>query len=128
LVNPNYGTVSSADSLNNSYFNITTISSSFLYTPTPSIRFHLRGGIDERDFNVKDFFTRSSYDESVEQTTNLWLQSSLNYQREKHFIEFGIGQKEVEDVFTFNSIEFGVSKILFFNNLIVSSRHIFANT
>lgn len=104
LVNPNFLAGIAEDSLRRNFFDIKTYSASFAYQISDSLRAYLRVGHDQRDFSAQYFYTRSAYDESIENTKNLWTQFAVNYDRGAHTFELNGGYKIVDDFFEFNSL------------------------
>lgn len=78
LENPNYPNIAE-DSTYNAYFKVKTASLSLGYQ-LKRFALKLRTAYDFRDFNAKYFYTRSTYDESVEQVEKSWNQMRLEYQ------------------------------------------------
>lgn len=104
LVNPNFLAGIAPDSLYHNFFDIRTYSASLAYQISDSLRVYARVGRDYRDFSAKYFYTRSAYDESVENTTNMWTQIAINYDKGKHKAELNAGYKVVDDFFEFNPL------------------------
>ncbi len=104
LVNPNFLAGIASDSLRRNFFDIKTYSASFAYQITDSLRAYIRMGHDRRDFAAQYFYTRSAYDESTENTKNIWTQFALNYDMGAHTFELNGGYKIVDDFFEFNPL------------------------
>jgi len=104
LVNPNFLAGVAADSLRRNYFDIKTYSASLAYQITDSLRAYIRVGHDQRDFAAQYFYTRSAYDESTENTKNLWTQFAVNYDKGAHTLELTGGYKVLDDFFEFNPL------------------------
>jgi len=104
LVNPNFLTGVASDSLRHNFFDIKAYSASFAYRITDSLRAYIRMGHDQRDFAAQYFYTRSAYDESTENTKNLWTQFAVNYDMGAHTFELNGGYKIVNDFFEFNPL------------------------
>jgi len=104
LVNPNFLTGIASDSLRHNFFDIRTYSASFAYQIHDSLRAYIRVGHDRRDFAAQYFYTRSAYDESIENTKNVWTQFAVNYDMGAHTFELNGGYKVVDDFFEFNPL------------------------
>jgi iron complex outermembrane receptor protein len=63
---------------------------------------YVRSGLENRDFDARYFYTRSIYDESVEQIESRWALSSLTYEQGNHRTEINASYRDVEDIFNFN--------------------------
>ncbi|WP_428235145.1 TonB-dependent receptor plug domain-containing protein [Gracilimonas sp.] len=94
--------VSSAETFN-SYFDITNLSSAMSVKLNDNWTWYTRGGVENRDFNARYFYTRSIYDESEEQIESRWALTELTYENGAHRSEFTASYRDVEDVFDFNS-------------------------
>jgi len=104
VVNPNFLAGVATDSLRHNYFDIKTYSASAAYQINDSLRAHIRIGYDYRDFAAQYFYTRSAYDESTENTKNIWTQFGVNYDMGAHTFELTGGYKVVDDFFEFNPL------------------------
>ena len=104
FINPNFIAGNSDDSLYNNFFDIRTYSASASYLISDSIKIYTRIGYDYRNFNAKYFYTRSTFDESIEKTENLWTQFALQYRRKRNSMELNGGYKIVDDFFDFNPL------------------------
>ena len=104
IVNPNYRIGTSSDSLYNTNFEIMTNTFSLAYFFNQKIKYYLRVGNDQRDFNAKYFYTTSTYDESYEKISSFWLQSGLKINFGNNIFEFNVGNKILNDEFIFNPL------------------------
>ncbi len=102
LPNPNFALVNGTDSLFRNYFDLRTYTASVAYFINDAWKLYARVGYDRRDFSAKYFYTRSPFDESVEQTDSYSSQVSLRRSKGKHTTELNMGYKQSSDVFTFN--------------------------
>jgi vitamin B12 transporter len=102
LNNPNFATGTTEDSLYNTDFDLRTYTASLAYFFNEYWKGYARAGFDTRVFNAKYFYTTSTFDESVEETDNLWFQGALQYARGRHSVDVFLGYKTVDDVFAFN--------------------------
>lgn len=104
LVNPNFESGTSSDSLYSTDFDLRTYSAALGYQFNENTKLLLRAGYDFRDFNAKYFYTQSSFDESRETTTNEWGMAALTYRLNKHDVEVNFGYKSADDLFVFNPL------------------------
>lgn len=100
--NPNYALGNSPDSTYRNFFNLNTYSAALSWTPNERLKVYARGSLDYRSFGAKYFYTRSPFDESVEQTDTRWLQGSVRYAHQHHRWELDAGHKATRDSFLFN--------------------------
>ncbi len=61
-----------------------------------------RGAFDQRLFNARYFYTRSTFDESREQIRQGWVQGRLTYQDRESQTYLDVAYKAMEDSFLFN--------------------------
>lgn len=87
----------------NSYFDVTNVSAAMSVKMNDHWTWYARGGVENRDFNARYFYTRSIYDESTEQINSRWALTELSYENGSHRTEFTASYRDVEDVFDFNS-------------------------
>lgn len=90
------------DEGDSAWFNINTVSLAARYQISNQLAVSWRGGYDFRDFNAKYFYTRSSFDESVETITGWWQQVQLKHQGSRHQMTADVAYKWNEDIFLFN--------------------------
>jgi len=100
--NPNFPGTNGANEKYYNFFNLNTVSLSSSHKLSPTLGLQTRVSYDFRDFSAKYFYTRSSFDESVEETTNLWTQITLVRQKEKNDIRLNFSYKNSTDFFEFN--------------------------
>lgn len=100
--NPNYAFGNSPDSTYRNFFNLNTYSAALAWTPNDRLKVYARGSLDYRSFGAKYFYTRSPFDESVEQVDTRWLQGSIRYAHQHHRWELDAGHKATRDSFLFN--------------------------
>ncbi len=86
----------------NSYFSLFNTSAAVSRRFGENWAWYARAGYDYRDFDARYFYTRSIFDESVEEITNRWALTSLNYNRGSHRMEFNASYRVVDDIFDFN--------------------------
>lgn len=86
----------------NGDFNIHTMSGSAGYRFSDRWQLMGRSGYDFRDFNAQYFYTRSTFDQSRETTSNLWGQLKLRNDKERSATDFDLAFKRTEDKFVFN--------------------------
>ena len=103
LANPGFDAGVSPDEFYNNYFNQTSMSASFSYRLAEDWSFYVRGGVEDRDFSARYFYTRSQFDESVEEITSRWILSSITRDTGNQRTEFNASWREVDDIFDFNS-------------------------
>ncbi len=103
LENPGYEAGASDEPHYDNYFELFNLSSSLTYRISDSWSWYLRGGYDDRDFSARYFYTRSEFDESVEQITNRWGLTALTRDSGSHRTEINASYREVNDIFDFNS-------------------------
>jgi len=70
--------------------------------PSEEWNIHARYAQDERDFNAKYFYTRSTFDESREATSAELAQVSIDRMMETNATHLSLGYRQGEDVFAFN--------------------------
>jgi len=87
----------------NSYFSLFNTSVAVSRRFGQNWSWYVRGGYDKRDFDARYFYTRSIFDESVEEITNRWGLTSLSYNNGNHRSEFNASYRVVDDIFDFNS-------------------------
>jgi vitamin B12 transporter len=85
------------------YFDITNVSAALSYRASDEWSFYVRGGLDERDFSARYFYTRSILDESVEEISSRWALTSLTRNSGLHRTELNASWHSVDDRFDFNS-------------------------
>ena len=103
LANPGFAAGISDEQTYRNYFDITNVSAAMSYRASNTWSFYVRGGLDERDFNARYFYTRSVADESVEQISSRWALTSLTRNSGSHRTEVNASWHSVEDRFDFNS-------------------------
>jgi vitamin B12 transporter len=101
--NPGYAEGISEESEYNAYFDLATISAALSHRINENWSWYLRGGMDQRDFNARYFYTRNIYDESVEEISSRWALSAITHTRGQHRTELNSSYRQVNDVFDFNS-------------------------
>lgn len=101
--NPGFEEGVSSQQSYNSFFDVTNYTAAFSYRLSDSWSWYMRGGIDERDFNARYFYTRSIFDESVEEISSKWGLSTLSFNRGNHKVELNSSYRSLNDIFDFNS-------------------------
>ena len=103
LSNPGFERGVSDEQFYDNYFNQTSINASLSYRVAGNWSAYVRGGLDDRDFSARYFYTRSEFDESVEEITSRWILSSLTRDSGNHRTELNASWRNVDDMFDFNS-------------------------
>ena len=103
LVNPGFDAGVSDQEFFRNYFSLRNSSASFSYKPADNWSLYVRSGLDYRDFSARYFYTRSTFDESVEEITSRWVLSSITRDTEKNRSELNLSYRLVDDIFDFNS-------------------------
>ncbi|TVR30348.1 MAG: TonB-dependent receptor [Balneolaceae bacterium] len=103
LSNPGFDAGASDQEFYDNYFEMTSFTSSLSYRLAENWSFYLRGGLDDRDFSARYFYTRSEFDESTEQINSRWLLSALTRDSGNHRTELNVSWRNVNDDFDFNS-------------------------
>ena len=103
LSNPGFDAGASEQQFYDNYFEMTSFTSSLSYRLADNWSFYLRGGLDDRDFSARYFYTRSEFDESTEQINSRWLLSALTRDSGNHRTELNASWRNVNDDFDFNS-------------------------
>lgn len=103
LSNPGYHAGVSQEQYYDNYFEHLNFNTALSYRISDNWSWYARGGMDERDFSARYFYTRSEVDESVEQISNRWMLSALTRNSGAHRTELNASYRQVEDTFDFNS-------------------------
>lgn len=103
LPNPGFDASVSDQETYDNYFGQNSASVSLAYRLGQGWNFYTRAGMDERDFSARYFYTRSQFDESVEEITNKWVISALTRESGNHRSELNASFRQVSDTFDFNS-------------------------
>lgn len=103
LSNPGFDSGNSDNEYYNNYFTLRNTSASISYRPAENWSFYVRGGLDYRDFSARYFYTRSEFDESVEEITSRWILSSITRDTGNNRTELNLSYRTVDDLFDFNS-------------------------
>lgn len=103
LLNPGFEAGASDQEFYRNYFTLRNSSVSLSYRPANNWSLYVRGGLDYRDFSARYFYTRSPFDESVEEISSRWVLSSLTRDTGKNRSEFNLSYRQVDDIFDFNS-------------------------
>lgn len=120
--NPGFGNGVSSDENYNSYFDMMNLSAALSINFADNWNWFVRSGLENRDFNARYFYTRSIYDESVEQIDSRWALSALTYENNNHRMEINFSYRDVEDAFEFNSA-FGPPNIHQTGSLFLNASH-----
>jgi vitamin B12 transporter len=102
-LNPGFAEGVSSQPEYNTYFDLYNISMAISHRYSDRLSWYVRGGLDQRDFNARYFYTRSIFDESVEEIQSRWLLSAITYNRGSHRSEINASYRNVNDIFNFNS-------------------------
>jgi len=100
--NPNFPSVGSAPEHYNQYFTLQNISGSLSGDLGSNLKLTARLSYDYRDFDAKHFYTRSTFDESAEQTSAIWSQAELAHTGNGHSTNLSARFKSNDDYFLFN--------------------------
>ena len=103
LQNPGFDAGFSDETHYQNYFYMAGATASFAYRMNENWSFYTRGGIDDRDFSARYFYTRNVADESSEQIQNRWILSSVTRNSENHRTELNSSLRRLSDTFDFNS-------------------------
>ncbi len=103
LRNPGFNAGISDEEFYHNYFDVTNVSAGLSYRLSDTWSFYMRGGLDERDFSARYFYTRSEFDESMEEISSRWVLSSITRNSGRHRTEFNASWRNVDDIFDFNS-------------------------
>jgi vitamin B12 transporter len=103
LSNPGFEAGASDQEFYDNYFEMTSFSASLSYRVADNWSFYMRGGLDDRDFSARYFYTRSEFDESTEQINSRWILSALSRDSGNHRTELNTSWRNVNDNFDFNS-------------------------
>jgi vitamin B12 transporter len=103
LPNPGFNAGISDQEFYRNYFDIANVSAGLSYRISDEWSIYVRGGLDERDFSARYFYTRSEFDESVEEISSRWALTSLTRTSGRHRTELNTSLRNVNDQFDFNS-------------------------
>ncbi|MDZ7808115.1 MAG: TonB-dependent receptor [Gracilimonas sp.] len=120
--NPGFDNGVSSDENYNSYFDMMNLSAALSINFADNWNWFVRSGLENRDFNARYFYTRSIYDESVEQIDSRWALSALTYENNNHRMEINFSYRDVEDAFEFNSA-FGPPNVHQTGSLFLNASH-----
>src|SRR5690625_5638373 len=100
--NPVYPEDQQAEKYYNTYFQLSNISLAASSRIPDRLTAYLRTGLDQRSFNARYFYTRSTAERSTEEISARWVLSYLSYSMGKQSFEFLISFRNVEDLYDFN--------------------------
>lgn len=103
FLNPGFAEGVSSQPDYNTWFDLLSISSAVSHRFNDRLSWYVRGGFDQRDFNARYFYTRSIFDESVEEIQSRWLLSAITFNRGAERTEINVSYRSVNDIFNFNS-------------------------
>lgn len=103
LSNPGFDAGTSDERHYNNYFELANFSTSLSYRMNDNWSWYVRGGMDERDFSARYFYTRSEFDESVEKISSRWVLAAITRDTERNRTELNASYRNVNDIFDFNS-------------------------
>ena len=83
-------------------FDVKTISGSLGFYLPKGWNLMLRSGLDQRNFNAKYFYTRSTFDQSREETGNFWNHIKLFKNAGPNTTDIDVAYKRNTDYFLFN--------------------------
>lgn len=101
LQNPVFEPGSAEEETYNNYFEMTNYTASLSYRLTDYLTVYTRGGVEERDFSARYFYTRSEFDKSEEQISSRWGLGAITFEKDKHRSEFNVSYRNVDDIFDF---------------------------
>lgn len=101
--NPGFAEGVSDQEQYNTFFDVTNYTAALSARLGGGWSWYARGGVDERDFNARYFYTRNIFDESVENISSKWALSTLSRDRGNHRTEVNSSFRRVNDIFDFNS-------------------------
>jgi vitamin B12 transporter len=101
--NPGFAEEVSADPEYSTFFDLANISAAISHRVDENWSWYVRGGMDQREFNARYFYTRSIFDESVEEISSRWALSALTHTRGQHRTELNTSYRQVNDIFNFNA-------------------------
>jgi len=101
LDNPVFDDGISDEPTYNNYFELANITSSLTYQFSDHITVYARGGMDERDFSARYFYTRNQFDQSEEQISSKWGLAAVTFEKNQHHSEINFSYRNVEDTFDF---------------------------
>ena len=84
----------------NNYFDIKTATFS-VAVPAGNWQIGLRSAIDVRDFSARYFYTNSTFDQSEEVTSNVWLQTQAKHVGENSSTDINLTYRYGSDTFAF---------------------------
>ena len=102
FTNPGFAEGVSSQEQFSTFFDVTNYTAAVSTRLGDNWSWYLRGGVDERDFNARYFYTRSIFDESVEQISSKWGLSTLTRNSENHRTELNSSYRTLNDIFDFN--------------------------
>ncbi|MGM0743670.1 MAG: TonB-dependent receptor plug domain-containing protein [Bacteroidota bacterium] len=103
LPNPGFEAGVSDESQYDNYFELANFSTSLSYRMNDRWSWYVRGGVDERDFSARYFYTRSEFDESTERISSRWVLGAITRDTGQQRTEMNISYRNVNDIFDFNS-------------------------
>ena len=86
----------------NNFFDIKTAGLSFGYQFNNEWRLQARTSYDVRDFSARYFYTTSTFDKSVETTSNWWNQIQISKIGQQNSTDFNIAYRKGQDEFIFS--------------------------
>lgn len=101
LDNPGFAAGASDQETYNNYFEMTNYTASLSYRLSDYLTLYTRGGLDDRDFSARYFYTRNEFDQSEEQINSRWGLGALTFEKDAHRSEFNISYRNVDDTFDF---------------------------
>lgn len=101
LDNPGFEAGVSEQETYNNYFEMTNFTTSLSYRLSDHLTLYTRAGVEDRDFSARYFYTRSQFDNSVEQIDSRWGLAAVTYEKNAHRSEFNISYRNVNDTFDF---------------------------
>lgn len=102
IPNPVYPEDQLAEKYYNTHFQLSNISLAATSRVTDRLTAYLRTGYDQRSFNARYFYTRSTADMSTEEISAKWVLSNLKYSMGNQAMEVQISYRSVEDLYDFN--------------------------
>ena len=85
------------------YFNNTTLSLSYKRIINANFQLSYRTAYDKRDFSAQNFYTTFKSDTASEKVQSFWNHLKLQYNKQKHRVNFDVGLKVAKDYYLFSA-------------------------
>lgn len=103
-VNPNFIAGVASDSLVRSFFDLRTYTAAAKYFMSDNTTAYARFSRDERHFSARHFYTRSTFDESVETVNTSKFDIGVKHTRNKSTTTLLTSYRSTSDLFVFNPL------------------------